>query len=269
MTGNRHPSLLSTLAACGLSPKQSAVYLALLELGESTPLTISRLARVKRPTTYVILQELVEKGLITFITRGRGVHFRALDPSVLYEVQESALVQLRDSLPLLSSLAERQKAGGSKGVSDMRVYQGRSGLQQIMQDTLTSKGEILCWVDLELVTKKFFKNYWARYIRQRVAKRLRVRAIMVADQAARSFKVRDKEELRESVLIPKAQFPLHGEMNIYNDKIAILSYEEPIGVIIQNQAIADMQRSIFNLSFELARAARLIALYFLFLLSKA
>jgi hypothetical protein len=46
-------------------------------------------------------------------------------------------------------------------------------------------------------------------------------------------------------------------MNIYDDKIAILSYDEPVGVVLQNRAIADMQRSIFNLSFELAKAAKL------------
>jgi hypothetical protein len=104
----------------------------------------------------------------------------------------------------------------------------------------------------------FIDVYFAKIlVTKRVAKKLRVRAIMEVDQAARSFKARDREELRESVLIPKAHFPLHGEMNIYNDKIAILSYEEPFGVIIQNRAIADMQRSIFNLSFELARAAKL------------
>jgi len=250
-------SLISTLTSSGLSQKQAAVYLALLGLGESAPLEISKVARIKRPTTYIILQELAEKGLVTHVTRGRGVHFRALDPSILYESQESALVQLKGAIPILSSLNERAGSRSAHSSSDMRVFKGVSGLQQIMQDTLTSKGEILCWVDLELVTKKVFKNYWARYIRQRVAKKLRVKAIMVADQAALSFKARDREELRESVLIPKAAFPLQGEMNIYNDKIAILSYDEPVGVIIQNRAIADMQRSIFNLSFELAKAARL------------
>lgn len=251
----KHPALSSILRSCGLSEKESTIYLALLELGESTPLEISRTSRVKRPTTYVILQELAEKGLITHVTRGRGVHFRALDPSILYESKESALTQLRAALPKLSGIANHGLASG--GTSDMRVFQGIEGLRQIMQDTLTAKGEILCWVDLELVTKKIFKTYWPHYIRQRIAKKLPVRAIMVADQAALSFRSRDRAELRESVLISKAAFPLHGEMNIYNNKIAILSYDEPVGVIIQNRAIADMQRSIFNLSFELAKAVKL------------
>lgn len=76
---------------------------------------------------------------------------------------------------------------------------------------------------------------------------------MLAGEEALSFKNRDKEELRESVFLSKAKLPLHGEMNIYDDKIAILSYENPVGVIVQNQAIADMQRSILNLSYEIAR----------------
>ena len=137
----------------------------------------------------------------------------------------------------------------------MRVFEGSSGLRHVMEDTLTSKGEILCWVDIELVTKKIFKVYWSEYVKKRLQRKVRVRAIMATDQAAISFQTRDRQELRESVLISKSKFPLRGEMNIYNDKIAILSYDEPVGVIIQNRTIAEMQRSIFNLSFEMVKNA--------------
>ena len=243
------PTVLAVLTQNGLSVKEASIYVTLLEHGEASPLEISRATSIKRPTTYVILNDLVEKGLVSHVTRGRGVHYRALDPSNLYESQELALRRLKRALPLLASRGKPK----SEGSADMRVFEGVAGLRQVMEDTLTSKGEILCWVDVELVTRKIFKSYWTEYLKKRIQKKIRVRAIMAADHVAVSFKKRDREELRESVVIPKDRFPLHGEMNIYNDKIAILSYDDPVGVIIQNRAIADMQRSIFNLSFAQAQ----------------
>jgi sugar-specific transcriptional regulator TrmB len=243
-------AVYSVLIQNGLSLKEAKVYVALLELGETTPLDISRHTQVKRPTVYVILEGLIAKGLVSHVKRGRGVRYRALDPENLYSTQEDALARLKGSLPAFSALMNQ---GSSASASEMRVFEGVAGLRQVMEDTLTSKGEILCWVDLELVTRRYFKAYWPEYLRKRIRRKLRVRAIMVADQAAASFRSRDKEELRESVLIPKARFPLHGEMNIYNDKIALLSYDDPVAVVIQNKAMANMQRSIFNLSFEFAK----------------
>jgi sugar-specific transcriptional regulator TrmB len=236
----------------GLSLKEAKVYVALLEVGEATPLDLSRLTQIKRPTVYVVLQTLIGKGLVSHVKRGRGTQYSALDPDNLYSSQQEALASLKKTMPFFSAMIDQSRDTRS---SEMRVFEGVAGLRQVMEDTLTSKGEILCWVDLELVTKRYFKNYWAEYLRKRISRKLRVRAIMVADQAAVSFKQRDKQELRESVLIPKARFPLHGEMNIYNDKIALLSYDQPVAVLIQNRAMADMQRSIFNLSFEIAKRA--------------
>lgn len=240
--------IFAVLLENGLSEKEARVFLALLACGESTPVEVARRSGIKRPTTYLTLESLAQKGLATHAKHGRGVRYRALDPSNLFESRHSALQRLRGMLPAMSALAEQKRA-----TPEMRVFEGLAGLRQVMEDTLSSRGEILCWVDLDLVTRKVFRRYWPEYVQKRLKKNLRVRAIMVSDETALAFKRRDKAELRESVLIPKSQFPLHGEMNIYNDKIAILSYMDPVGVIIQNQALADMQRSIFNLSFQLAK----------------
>ncbi len=67
------------------------------------------------------------------------------------------------------------------------------------------------------------------------------------------FKKFGEAELREIYLIPKEKFPFRNEINIYDDKVAIISHEDEIGVIIQNKNIADTQRSIFELGFEYAK----------------
>ena len=73
------------------------------------------------------------------------------------------------------------------------------------------------------------------------------------DENGLNFKKNSEKELREVYLVPSEKFPFENEINIYNDKISITSLKDKIGVIIQNQNIADTQRAIFNLGYEYAK----------------
>ena len=52
--------LYQQLKQLGLEEKQAKIYLASLELGPDTAQNIAYKASLKRPTTYVILEELIK-----------------------------------------------------------------------------------------------------------------------------------------------------------------------------------------------------------------
>ena len=52
------------LEEIGLSEKEANVYLAILKVGRGTAYKIARLAGVKTPTTYLMLDDLLKKGLV-------------------------------------------------------------------------------------------------------------------------------------------------------------------------------------------------------------
>ena len=81
-------SLTSILTNFGLTDKQAKVYLALLELSSALPSTISRKSGLKRPTVYVILEQLQEKGLVGHLKKGNSLFFTAVDPKALVEDQK-------------------------------------------------------------------------------------------------------------------------------------------------------------------------------------
>ena len=53
--------------------------------------------------------------------------------------------------------------------------------------------------------------------------------------------------------IPENKYKFENEINIYDDKVSIISPKDQMGVIIQNQAIADSQRALFYMAFENAK----------------
>lgn len=241
-------SLKETLTSVGLAEKEARIYLATLALHEGTAAAIARRAKIKRPTAYLILGALAEQGLVAHVERRGVLHFRALNPHALVEAQRERTRELERVLPELLALAATADPR-----PQMSVYEGRHALRQMMEDTLSTKGEILYWADMTVITTLVFKDYWKTYVRKRMERRIRVRGIIAFDRIALDFKRRASDELREVYVVPKERFPFKNEINIYDDKLAIISHEDLLGVVIENKNIADGQRAIFNLAFEYAK----------------
>jgi len=240
--------LQSVLRNVGLSDKEASIYLVLLELKEALPSTISRKANVKRPTTYTVLERLQSLGLATHVRKGKFLYYQALHPSSLVNDRLSKYQELEKALPELTSLHQKFAV-----IPQMSVYEGKEGLIKIMEDTLTTSTEVLVWADVDDAVTTVLKDYYPSYIKKKVKNKVYVRGIGTYTPIALDFKKKGKEELREIYLIPKEKFPFKNEINIYDDKVAILSHEDGMGIIIQNQNIADTQRSIFEFGYEYAK----------------
>ena len=64
--------LISQLVKVGLNEKESRVYLALLELGSGTAYAVAKKAGIKRPTAYIVLDELRKRGLVLKIPKSKN-----------------------------------------------------------------------------------------------------------------------------------------------------------------------------------------------------
>lgn len=65
----------------------------------------------------------------------------------------------------------------------------------------------------------------------------------------------EKSGLTETLFIDHSLFPFATEINVYNNKISIVTFSEKglIGVIIENREICETLKSIFNLTWNLSR----------------
>lgn len=57
--------IIESLESLGLNEKEAKVYTALLQLGRVSAYSVSEKSGLKKPTTYVVLGELVKKGLVS------------------------------------------------------------------------------------------------------------------------------------------------------------------------------------------------------------
>ena len=88
--------LKNELSDFGLDPKESQIYLALLELGEASVLSISRKSGLKRTSVYHLLEALKERGLVGIVNKNKKQHYFAQNPQKLESELEERQLKLKN-----------------------------------------------------------------------------------------------------------------------------------------------------------------------------
>lgn len=84
--------LAKILQNIGLTEKEAKVYLACLELGPQPVSEIAKKARINRVTAYDILEKLLKKGLVNFVTKEKIKFFNATDPRIVSQETKSSFL---------------------------------------------------------------------------------------------------------------------------------------------------------------------------------
>jgi len=124
------------LIKLGLNEHEAKVYLATLELGSSSVATIARTAGVKRPTTYLALEHLAEKGMVSEVVDSKEKKFRAEEPDRLAKLTRKMRRRVIEAEIELEKLMPGLKAIQKKLVQPPKLtfYQGMEGIKTIIEE---------------------------------------------------------------------------------------------------------------------------------------
>jgi hypothetical protein len=100
---------------------------------------------------------------------------------------------------------------------------------------------------------KVLPDYFPQYYKRRAGKNIKIKAIFPDTPAARKRAKHNKEEARETFLIPREKYAFSPEINIYDNKIMIASWREKLGIIIESTEIADAMKKVYELAWVQAK----------------
>lgn len=244
-------NLQNVLNNIGLTPKESRVYLATLELGPSPASDIALRAKLNRISTYDILKKLIKRGFISTYNRKSVKYFIATEPDAIRHEVRQKYLDLKEALP------ELRRLHGTTYIPRIRYYEGREGIKKVYADTLTAKTEILNYADSKSI-REFWPNYDEEYVGERVKKRIYLRGIAPLDEYGEKVASENEKKYREIRLVKAGPYSFANEINIYDDKVSIVSFgkNEVVGMVIESPEIANTQRAIFMMAWEFAGSER-------------
>ncbi|MAF34952.1 hypothetical protein CMO91_03850 [Candidatus Woesearchaeota archaeon] len=133
------------LQQIGLTESETKVYLALLDLGDSTRGDIVHTSGIAGSKVYEVLEKLQTKGLVTIYTKDKVSHFKPANPKqLLYylEEKEQKVKQAEHQVnTIMAGLMEKYKGSATK--PEVELLTGFKGLEILFREQVESlkKGE--------------------------------------------------------------------------------------------------------------------------------
>lgn len=235
------------LARSGLSEHEAAVYLAMLELGPTSILTIARQSGVKRTTVYNVIESLKAKGLVGIEERGFKQFPVAENPARLERMLDEQKNTIRSFFPELEALYTLR---GSDSV--IRYYTGVEAMRTVYDELLAELrggddyygfGDPTRW---DLFDKAYFKSF----IERRIRINLNAKIILADSETARSYKAAEKNFREEVRILPNGTI-LDANMAIAPRKIVIHPLTHPITtIVIETGALVRMHQNLFKVVWD-------------------
>lgn len=237
------------LEKAGLTTGEAKVYLALLEIGESTCAPIVKKSGVSKSIVYHLLDKLSKKGLVSSFTKEKTAHFQAADPhkimDYLHEEENDLKENIKHIEKLLPQLLLSQSM--SKG-SEARVYTGLKGVRTAHENSYAKlqKGDTQYYLGVPAYQPEEQHSYWQKDHRRRIKLGIKLQTLFNRDTGPKilenrnSFKGCDARYMPTGIKTP-------ATFLIYKDTTTIILQEgSPIAVEIVNQAIADSFKAYFD-----------------------
>ncbi len=233
----------------GLKENEISVYLACLDHKEGMFVAeIARLTKIKRSSVLLVLDRLIKKGFVSFHTKGRRKRFCSEAPeSILFSLEES-VKDFRNMVQMLKLVA------CSDQKTKVRFFEGKEGIEKIYTDTLLTMriskdpGKEILAISSGNDVFALLPKHERDFIQKRVKERIPIRWIAPKGAIAEKLEKTSVKEYRQIKSFDSKKYPFHVEMDIYGKKISLMNFNgEPVGVIVENQQLAESFRSMFNL----------------------
>ncbi|MFA6992715.1 MAG: helix-turn-helix domain-containing protein, partial [Candidatus Gracilibacteria bacterium] len=238
--------LISDLGELGLSLEEAKVYIAILELGGGYVSTIAKKSGVNRVACYHTLGKLLDRGIVNSLEKNNVKYFAVENVKVIVDKQKELLKKAERLLPELGALINK-----SAYRPKMQYYEGLNGIKIIFEDTLTTKKELLGYTNLAELPIVISEDYLKDYAKRKID--LGIKTRMLSPISKDGLKYLSKyypkgfdHDLVEILFVNSKQFLFEYEINIYDNKVAIVSLnpDEIIGLIIESPVYANTQRAI-------------------------
>ena len=233
---------------------QELLYLLSLARG---PLPLTKLAEalnIPRPNVYRVIADLEASGLATFTERSKGRKVFTVEPPTTVTSllrKKRARIHAYDervtqAMPDLLALYQQGDLP-----TNVRIFQGNDQFLQIFFQLLEETKES-CF----LGSAKDFIAFisWAeerRWIKERIKHNLRLKVLLLPSDDTDELKKTDAEELRETRVL-KGEAPFVTLYQVYANKVLLWQPKTPIVVLIEDEYIATMMKSLFDVLWERA-----------------
>jgi sugar-specific transcriptional regulator TrmB len=232
----------------GLSGRDKRIYEALVLRPQASVRGLAEETTINRGSVYESIKALQTVGLVTSITVGKRVVFRAKDPEVLHEI----IAEKQHQLSLANTKADEYIRSFAGKASDPSLfhfasfYEGDEGLAAILRDVLktcrSDKVHEYAVISSPSVSEYLYNNF-RHFTRERIKQKLYVRVLRQTGISNADVEYAESREISSQPRDTRCYTLIYGQ------KVALITLDDlnrSSGIIIDNTNFASIQRELFD-----------------------
>ncbi len=235
--------IINALIALGLTDKEAKIYLALYKIGKGTSYEIAKEAGIKRPTVYVLMEELRKKGLALIVPHEKNQVFIAKDPhEFIGEYQEELNRNARD---LLASLPTMSRPSGETNII---VFKGQGSLVQGLSYGLHRVKEKIVYAFYAGVGKNVkVRDEYIEHSEHIYKLGMKVKCVMPSNSNDLSFREDDQKYGFETKKIDHKLFSPGVSIEICGDIVKMIMHKQKQVIVMEEKSMAEFYKQVFGL----------------------
>lgn len=234
------------LLQLGLSDKESAVYLLLLQSPDQTAQQLAHQTDVRRTNMYRILDSLFDQDLI--VKDDSPVSkFSAAEPQRLQKILEQKQLALKQTAKSLSAVMPSFRSQYSLSLDKPGVYHmaGNEGIERLLVDMVSSQTEVLLVASTDVPNDEKMLERFVELLIQRRDAGVKTRALFHDGPHRNRILQKFSERGFETRFVKTS--PFKGEVVVYENNVAFTVYDPSIIVtVLTNQHIETTMRDLFE-----------------------
>lgn len=224
----------------GLTEKEAELYLASVDLGTASITELAKKSNLKRPTTYIIIDELLKKHLLVKVPKGKKICYRPEHPKALKENLQEKVKQIEQLVPYLASLHEK-----SSQKPKIRFYEGKEKIHKVSEEIYKAK-EIWAVFSVDKFLSVFTEKESQHFFRILIRHGGIIYDLLENTQKAREFaRAKHRFAVSEVKFLPK-DIKFATDILVYGDKTALISFTNLTATVIEDESIANIQKQLLQ-----------------------
>ncbi|MAF34904.1 hypothetical protein CMO91_03595 [Candidatus Woesearchaeota archaeon] len=240
----------TTLEQLGLSKREAKAYLALLELGTSTVGSIVKKTGIPSSKIYEVLDRLMEKSLVSYVTIKHTKHFQAAEPEQIIHYYDERKAQFLEILPGL-----KEKSKQAEDRQTVELYEGKQAVFNSIYNLVrqAKKGdEYLSFSFGEEHEDPDINRFYANLTWRRVEQGLKMRVL--SNDPPRHILFRYGKDIVRRIKVRFTKFVYPQGIVIVGNKLVVVNWKDkPTTIVITSHTITAQFRQFF---YELYKQAK-------------
>ncbi len=239
------------LKEIGLTKWESQTYIAVLELGSTTTGPLVKKSLIPQSKIYGVLDSLTEKGLVSYIIKGKIKYFQAVNPKRILQLFKEKENQMEK---MLMQLEQKQ----TQDTQSVELFSGMKAIKMMfigMVESIKEKEEWYGFSKGETVKNPEIEDFYEWWGTQKKIRNINDHLLISLKNKKNFEKSIEKDSLKIVKKITRySSISFPGDVAIFKNQVVILNWQEnPSAILITNANLAQEYKDFFLGLWKLAK----------------